>query len=159
MSIETIFSLGASAAVILTAFFSAIYFIVHHFNARFDSMGTEIGNIKTRLAAGDVKIEFVWDHLRRRALSEGLNKGLVDMNSPIKLTQFSRKYFEYADDLRKALKEFGMNEGKNLNYNGLFTEIDKRFGERIMQEVSKMHGMHYGACLTAAIEIARGDES
>lgn len=146
MNLESIFVILASFVAIMAAICTGIYFIVSRFTL-----------IKEELAVLKTKMEIVISHLRRRGTSEGINKDFITMNSPINLTNKARDSFSYCADLRKDLIKFYQEEGNILSDNDLFIEIDVKFGERIMHDISKMFGVHYGACLVAAIEIAKED--
>lgn len=147
MSIETIFSIGASIAIIFTAICGGIWFIISRFNA-----------INGRFIALETKVEMVLNHMIRRAKSEGLNKGMLKQNSPIEATDEAIRQFEYAGELKQDLQKFCSTEGKNMKENELFLAVDEKFGERIKDEISKMYVIHYGSCLYAAIEIGKKKE-
>lgn len=144
MSIETIFSIGASIAVIFTAICGGIWFIIGKFS-----------RINERFVALETKVEMILSHMVRRAKSEGLNKGMLKQNSPLEATEEALKHFEYAGKLKKDLREFCSTEGKDMNENELFLAVDEKFGERIKDEISKIYIIHYGSCLYAAIEIGK----
>lgn len=107
-----------------------------------------------RLALLETKLNVCWDFVMRRATSEGVNMGILlapgdDMRTSLE----ARSWF---DGLKPALREFYRTAGKTLSDRNLFIEVERRFGDRLLHEVCIPHGMIAGACIWAAIDVARG---
>jgi hypothetical protein len=106
----------------------------------------------SRIAKLEVKIDTIWDFIMRRALVEGLDKGVLARNSPTKITSEARQWF--SNNLINELKTFYQAYGKYLDRRDLFVEIEQRFGDPIMNEICVPHNLVRGSCILAAVHIA-----
>lgn len=111
--------------------------------------------IMMRIGEMKIKVDTMWEHLLRKALADGINKGVLAMNSPVTVTPKATEVFKANPNLTATLQKYYAEKGHKLNEIELFMDIDTLFGDRIMKEISIDFGMHYGASLRAAMEIAK----
>ena len=105
-----------------------------------------------RQARMEVKIDTLWDFQMRRGSGELVNKGLATMNSPITLTEESKKWMH---ELAEELKKFYSRLGRHLNDRDLAIEIERRYGDDILKKVCIPNNISEGACLIIALEVAK----
>lgn len=103
----------------------------------------------------ELKVNTLWDFLMNRSLAQGLDHGIITMNSPISATENTEAFLE---PLMPEIMEFYKTKGKTLDDRDLFIEIEKLFGDRICREICIPQGTHQGACILAAIAAAKKRE-
>lgn len=106
----------------------------------------------SRSAKIEVKVDTMWEFLMRRALSEGLEKGVVSMNSPVVVNEEAKKWMA---GMAIELQKFYRKLGRNLTDHELAFEIERHFGDQILKEVCIPNGLSGGACLLIALEVAK----
>lgn len=106
----------------------------------------------TRSAKIEVKVDTMWDFLMRRALSEGLEKGVLKVNSPVVISDEAKKWMA---GMAIELQQFYRKLGRNLTDRELAYEIERRFGDEILKKVCIPNGLYSGACLLIAMEVAK----
>jgi len=98
----------------------------------------------------DVKVETIWSFLMKRALSEAIVQGVATHNSPVRVTDEAKRWMS---DLIPPIRDFYAKSGRrNITDAELAMEIERRFGDRILNEVCIPHGLYMGACLLIAIQ-------
>ncbi len=98
----------------------------------------------------DVKVETIWSFLMKRALSEAIVQGVATHNSPVRVTDEAKRWMS---DLIAPIRNFYAKLGRrNITDAELAMEIERRFGDRILNEVCIPHGLYMGACLLIAIQ-------
>ena len=98
----------------------------------------------------DVKAETIWSFLMKRALSEAIVQGVATHNSPVRVTDEAKRWMS---DLIPPIRDFYAKLGRrNITDAELAMEIERRFGDRILNEVCIPHGLYMGACLLIAIQ-------
>ncbi len=98
----------------------------------------------------DVKVETIWSFLMKRALSEAIVQGVATHNSPVRVTDEAKRWMS---DLIPPIRDFYAKLGRrNITDAELAMEIERRFGDRILNEVCIPHGLYMGACLLIAIQ-------
>lgn len=110
----------------------------------------QLGRYKERL---DIMWVF---HLRRGAV-EGVKAGLLEVNSPVRLTEKSRYLIEH--ELKTDLKEFCDKYFPMAGEHDLAREIEKKFGDRLSKEVCIPNHISLSACLLVATAIAMGKDN
>jgi hypothetical protein len=101
----------------------------------------------------EVKIETIWSFLMKRALSEALVQGVATHNSPVRVTDEAKRWMS---DLIPPIRDFYAKLGRrNITDAELAMEIERRFGDRILNEVCIPHGLYMGACLLIAIQAVK----
>ena len=106
-----------------------------------------------KITAMEVKINTIWGFLMKRAMSEALAHGIATHNSPVRVTDEAKRWM---GDLLPPIKEFYAKLGRrNITDAELALEIEKRFGDQILNEVCIPHGIYMGACLLIAIQAVR----
>lgn len=122
------------------------------------ALGVTIFGAYTHLLIRSVRLEFktnlIWDFMMRKALSEGLQKGLMTQNSPIELAPRVRPYYA---GMAAELKAF-YRKHQHLDEREMFRLFEHHFGERMVKEVCVPLGLVAGACVIMAIAIAREPE-
>ena len=104
-----------------------------------------------KIAKMEVKVDTLWDFMMRRARVEAVTKGFATLNSPIVVAPEAIKW---ADHILPPIKEFYLNElaSKNPTENELAMEIERRFGNKIMEEMCIPRGLQMGSCLLIVIQ-------
>lgn len=101
-----------------------------------------------------IKQEIIWDYILSRATLEFLHKDMGTINSPTVVTSEVKKMFApITDDLKKHY----INVGVDLTDNELFQMIFKEYGKWIFDNVCIPHKLENGACIIAAMSIAKGE--
>lgn len=100
-----------------------------------------------------VKVETMWNFLLKRGVAEGVNNGMLTMNSPVRLTPESARVMEH---LAPELRAFRDDKFPALDEKQLALEIEKEFGDRLVKEVCVPNNISYGVCLLIATAVARG---
>ena len=77
---------------------------------------------------------------------------LPDMSLPIKV---STEAISWLEELAPALRAFYRKLGRNISEKDLAIEIERRYGQEILEKVCIPHGLFQGACLLIAMEVAR----
>lgn len=101
----------------------------------------------------EVKVDTMWDFQMRRAVTEGVRKGVIKMNSPISITDKARASMEnLTSDLRQFYSTF---YGRSIPERDLWVAIEREYGDRILREVCIPNGLDHGACIIIALAVAR----
>lgn len=111
-----------------------------------------IVKVASRLSKMELKVDTTWDFLMRRAVSEAISSGVATKNSPVIVTDEAKKWMK---PLLGPIKDYYKNLGRNLTLSELAMEIERRFGEQILNEICIPHGLSQGACLLIAIQAAQ----
>lgn len=125
------------------------------------SLGTTIffasrGNMRLHereLAEIKIKVETMWNFLLKRGVAEGVNNGMLTMNSPVRLTPESARVMEH---MAAELTAFRDEKFPAADEKLLALEIEKAFGDRLVKEVCVPNNISYGVCLLIATAVARG---
>ena len=104
-----------------------------------------------KLGALQLKVETMWEFLTRRAYAEFINKGLGAMSSPIEITPkglimimpFIEKFLPFWSSL--LAKNPSITDGE------LFLEIERQFGDFLVEQICIPHQLSAGACVIAVI--------
>ena len=110
---------------------------------------------RERFARLEVKVDTMWDFQLRRAESEAVKLGIGRRNSPLKINEDTKKWFE---PLEKKLKSFYQSQGCKLNNRDLAIAIEKNFGDEIASVVCIPKGLTDGSCLLIAIAVAKNKD-
>ena len=145
MSDTAIISIVATTIALFTLIGKGIKSVIE-LTTKFNQLDLDISSLK-------IRVDTLTDCLLRRAISEGINKGIITQNSPIAITEQGREYF--SEELKIELKNYYKTTGYLLSYKELFLEIERIFGERILKEICIPHNLYASSCVLAAIEIAR----
>jgi hypothetical protein len=106
-----------------------------------------------RITSLQVKVDTIWSFLMKRALSEALVQGVATRNIPVQVTYEAKRWM---GDLIPPIREFYSKLGRrNITDAELAMEIERRFGDRILNEVCIPHGLYMGACLLIAIQAVK----
>lgn len=98
----------------------------------------------------EVKVETMWGFLMKRAIIEGIDRGLMTVNSPVRLEPHSSEMLIH---LAEELREF-KKKNSNLREADLALEIEKQFGDRLVHEVCIPNSISFGVCLLIATAVA-----
>ncbi len=102
----------------------------------------------------EYKQDIIWDYIISRAQLEFLNKEMGTINSPIEVNNdIKNMYAPIAKDLKDHYKKVGVR----LTDRELFEIIFKKYGEWIVKNVCLPYKLQNGACIIAAIAIAKED--
>lgn len=105
-----------------------------------------------RLNRLESKVETIWEFQLRRATIEAVQHGIGKMNSPLVISQEAK---EWMGELAVRLREFYRRLGRTLTNSELALEIERRYGQEIVEKVCIPHGIFQGACLLIAMEVAK----
>lgn len=133
MTPKAVISLSILATVVMTAISTGVSMI--------------------RIRSLEVKVDTIWSFLVRRAVSEGVQKGMMEMNSPVAVSPESRALLS---GMEWELRDFYDRVGAKLSDVAAMLEIEKRFGGRLLREVCTPHRMDKGECLVIALAVAKG---
>lgn len=112
----------------------------------------KVAKFDERLSKIEERIENVWNFLLRRAQVEVVKAGVGKKNSPLVIDEEAKSWLsELADDLRCFYQEIG----NTLTEAQLAEEIEKRWGQEIVDKICTPHGLFQGACLLIAMEVAK----
>jgi hypothetical protein len=100
-----------------------------------------------------VKVETMWNFLLKRGVAEGVNNGMLTMNSPVRLTAESAQVMEH---LAGELQEFRNTKFPDADEKTLALRIEEEFGDRLVKEVCVPNNISYGVCLLIATAVAKG---
>lgn len=115
----------------------------------------EFASQAARMAVIEDRIQTIWYAWLRRGLHEGLKEDLFTVNSPIKISAKGVQAFRF---MAKDLRDFYQTLPVDLPDPDYQMLIEKQFGERIVFEVCRTEDVHNGACLHAALAVARMSE-
>lgn len=104
----------------------------------------------------EVKVDTMWGMLLKRAVVEGVQLGVLGVNSPVRLINHSGAMLEV---MAGELREIYEKEWKNLSEEQIALEIEKKFGDRLVKEVCIPNNISYGVCLLIATAIAKNTET
>lgn len=108
--------------------------------------------IARHLGKLELQVDTMWMFLTRRAVAEGNSTGLLKVNSPVSLSDRGRALLApFLDELRGIYASVGAGKSDAE----LMLEIERRLGERIVKDVCIPNGIHSGACLVAAVCLAK----
>jgi hypothetical protein len=118
-----------------------------------EKITADITAIQLSCAEMRVKVDTMWAYQFRRAVTEGANKGLVDVNSPARPIPALRALFD--NGLRKSLTEFysTLPEGTS-DFEAAIT-LEHEFGDRLMKLIALPNKLHYGVVLVGALSVAK----
>jgi hypothetical protein len=103
----------------------------------------------------EVKVETMWGFLMKRAVIEGIDRGLMTVNSPVRLEPHSSEMFVHlADELRGFRAK-----NSRLGEADLALAIEKQFGDRLVHEVCIPNNISFGVCLLIATAVAKGEHT
>lgn len=101
----------------------------------------------------EVKVDTLWGMLLKRGVVEGVQKGLMTVNSPVRLVNNSGLMLEsMADELR----EFYATKCKGKNESDAALAIEGQFGSRLALEVCIPNKISLGVCILIALAVAKG---
>ena len=113
---------------------------------------TVLYNIVVWKATITVKVETMWAFQMRRAVSEAVQGGLATLNSPL---TFTSKSLDALAPIRDRLIAFG-KEHNGEGQLAMTFELEACFGDELLKEFCLPLKTSHGACLLAALQIAKG---
>lgn len=137
MLLETEVAIGAGVIAILTGI--GAFFVFY-------------STMISRFAKLELKVNTLWDFLMRRSLASGLDNDVLRMNSPVTATAQATTLLE---PMSEELGEFYRTEGFKLDPRELFIAVEHKFGERLLKQICIPYNVHQGACVLAAIDVAK----
>ena len=108
-----------------------------------------------RQAKLESRVEILWDFLVRRGITEAMQRGLLERNSPFRLTIDIRGRYKPLFD---GVMEYYNRDGSKLKDSDLVSEIEKHFWPQIKQ-VCVDQGINDGACLAMILHYIRPEAS
>lgn len=95
----------------------------------------------------ELKVETLWAFLFRRGVIEGLQKGWIQENSPMELTD---KALEAMAPMTLEIRTWYKQAGVQLSDLDLLLHIEHVFGNKMSNEICKPNLISNGVCLVAA---------
>lgn len=108
-----------------------------------------------KLARLETKVETMWEFMVKRGKIELLQRGLGEMNSPIKITAEALSWFAPMQD---DLKRFYAEHLVGVNENEARLQIERKFSDRLVKEICLPHNLQAAACLIIALVVAKGED-
>ena len=108
-----------------------------------------------RMAKLEERVEVMWGFTMSRAIEHGINAGRFTQNSPVAVAESSKAIVP--DDLAADLRSMYARLKKPISDNELRYQIERRFNQRLIQEVCRPNGLHDGQCLIIAAAVAKGE--
>lgn len=116
------------------------------------SLFTAVYLAGVKIAKLELKVDTIWDFLMRRAMADAVNRGHADMNSPVVVREESKQLLAH---LAGELKKWYRESWHKLDDSALLLEIEKRYGENIVNTVCIPHQLSQGVCLLIAAAVAK----
>jgi hypothetical protein len=117
---------GVSVALSLTSIMSVFYFV------------------GVKLATLQIKVDTMWEFTLRRGKSEAINNGFAIMQSPLVVTEKGKwAVAPIIDEIREAYTARWLS----LSNVDLAVEVERAFGDRVLEEICIPHKFNMGACL------------
>lgn len=105
--------------------------------------------LAVRISAVDEKADVTWAFIMRRAKSEAVLRGWATVNSPIQITEEAKRLVA---GLIGPIRQFYAALGRRqITENELAMEIERRFGDLVLDDICIPFGMTLGACLLIVI--------
>ena len=79
--------------------------------------------------------------------------GFPEMAIPVEISDEAKSWLT---ELAPALRAFYRRLGRTLSEKDLAIEIERRYGQEILEKVCIPHGLFQGACLLIAMEVSKG---
>jgi len=120
----------------------------------FDRLMDEVQEQKIgqRLALIEDKVNTMWAFQMRRAMSEVVESGAGTKNSPLIFTEQAREAF---GPFKKQLVEFYKTLPATMDDSEVLLEIERKFGDVLLDNVCIPFKLSHGACLLLAYAVAR----
>lgn len=106
-----------------------------------------------RMAKIELKVDTMWTFQLRRGFGEALEGGLLERNSPIKLTEKAKNAF---NQMRDELQRYYTRQGVRMTDGELALAIERQFGQRLIDDICIPLGVKDAACLILAVATAKG---
>lgn len=104
------------------------------------------------LAQMATKVETLWAFQIRRAMSEVVTSGVGEKNSPLRLYEEARQRL---DCIKDRLIEFCNGPCAKLDDLNTFMEIERAFGDELLDLICVPCKMSHGACVLVALSVGR----
>jgi hypothetical protein len=99
-----------------------------------------------------LKVDTMWAFIMRRAVSEAIEGGLATLNSPL---AFTRTALAALEPLAPSLRALAAAHPKASQLDLAFL-IEQKYGEELLERFCIPFKTSHGACVLAALEIAKG---
>ena len=106
--------------------------------------------LRNAVSALEVKMAIMWGFQLRRGAAESLEKGIADMNSPLR---FHADVLRRLDPIRPALREYGKRNAA-LPPGDFLLGLEATFGDELLTSFCIPFKASHGACLLAAMQVA-----
>lgn len=100
----------------------------------------------------EIKVETMWAFQMRRAFSEAVEKGVAVANSPLTFLPGVR---ERLDPIKEELIAWWKETGHVMSNALALLDIERLFGDRLLQVVCLPCNLTHGACLLLAMAVAK----
>jgi hypothetical protein len=142
---------------VLSGLVVAFMGLVGWLNSRVSDMEEKQGEVATVLAEMKVKVNTMWEFQMRRAISEVSSSGMGTINSPITMKPEVIACFGH---IRDQLVELNCDPNfQALGSVDQLLEIEQKFGGKIFEEICLPNRLSHGACLIAALMVAKQVDS
>lgn len=104
----------------------------------------------------EVKVDIMWGMFLKRAVVEGVHKGVLEVNSPIRLINNSGEMLSHMAD---ELRTFYEKNCQKCNEAETALKLEKEFGSRLAKEVCIPNGISFGICIIIAVAVAKNQQT
>lgn len=104
----------------------------------------------------EVKVDTMWSMLLKRAVVEGVHRGVLEADSPVRLINNSGAMLEH---MVVDLRSFYNQNCKNLSEPDAILQIEKAFGTRLAKEVCIPNNISFGICILIALAVAKNQDT
>ena len=101
----------------------------------------------------ELQVHELWDFLMRRAKGEALSKGWGSTGSQFHINPTG--YAKIEAFLDKFLPAFASMTKRKLSDQQMYRELERDFGDFIVEQICVPNGMSSGACLILIVEACR----
>lgn len=134
-------------------FYSALASVLIMFITSAFAIGKRLAKLEATDEAQEFKIRIIWEWLMRKSIPEGIEKGAITVNSPIKPTDIARALFE---PVKEKLRMFLNGMERAMDEYELEIAVVSLLGVDFLEnEICKPLGLDRGSCIKAAVAYAR----
>lgn len=114
----------------------------------------KVETFESRVSKAEGRIDVLWDMTMRHATVEALERGLIDQHGSVRAAPK-----KWVDPIAAELQSYYRAHGTGLTDSQLSEEVEKRWGEWLLQTVCVPHRMTKSAALLLAIAVAKEESS
>lgn len=156
---------GLAVCILFFLGFSAVriaHWVAPRLDKTFERFLKGLDKVETfedRITRVEERIDLLWEFQLKRASVEAEIHGVGKMNSPLVVTEEAKSWLsgmksELQTLYRNLVIEF-VKTNRAMTDAHLAEEIEKQYGQRIVETVCQSKGLSQGSCLLIALQVAR----